>query len=113
MDKNKPLYMIGVAAELVGIHPQTLRIYEKIGLVKPNRSSGKTRLYSQEDIEKLKKIHYLTQDLGVNLAGVEVILDMLEKMDLMKKQIEEEMEKMKKEMEDEIKIMEKHFEEEI
>jgi MerR family transcriptional regulator/heat shock protein HspR len=76
--KNKPLYMISVAAELCGMHPQTLRVYEQKGLVRPGRSRGNTRLYSQADIERLTLIAQLT-DEGINLAGVVRILDMRER----------------------------------
>ena len=78
-DKDKPLYMISVAAELTGMHPQTLRVYEQKGLVTPGRSRGNTRLYSQGDIERLNLISKLT-DEGINLAGVVRILDMRERM---------------------------------
>ena len=77
-DKDKPLYMISVAAELTGMHPQTLRVYEQKGLVTPGRSRGNTRLYSQGDIERLNLISKLT-DEGINLAGVVRILDMRER----------------------------------
>lgn len=77
--RNKPLYMISVAAELTGMHPQTLRVYEQKGLVTPGRSRGNTRLYSQADIERLNLISKLT-DEGINLAGVVRILDMRERM---------------------------------
>ena len=76
--RNKPLYMISVAAELTGMHPQTLRVYEQKGLVNPGRSRGNTRLYSQADIERLNLISKLT-DEGINLAGVVRILDMRER----------------------------------
>ena len=76
--RNKPLYMISVAAELTGMHPQTLRVYEQKGLVNPGRSRGNTRLYSQADIERLNLISQLT-DEGINLAGVVRILDMRER----------------------------------
>ena len=76
--KDKPLYMISVAAELTGMHPQTLRVYEQKGLVTPGRSRGNTRLYSQADIERLNLINKLT-DEGINLAGVIRILDMRER----------------------------------
>lgn len=79
-EKNRPLYMISVAAELTGMHPQTLRIYESKGLVNPRRSSGNTRLYSQADIERLDLIGRLT-DEGINLAGVVRILDMKTQME--------------------------------
>ena len=75
-DGDFPRYMISVAAELVGMHPQTLRIYEQKGLVHPQRTAGNTRLYGQDEIRKLEMILALTRDLGVNLAGVEVILNM-------------------------------------
>ena len=77
-DRNRPLYMIGVAAALAGMHPQTLRVYEQKGLVTPGRSRGNTRLYSQADIERLNLINKLT-DEGINLAGVIRILDMRER----------------------------------
>lgn len=77
-DRDKPLYMISVAAELTGMHPQTLRVYEQKGLVTPGRSRGNTRLYSQADIERLNLISKLT-DEGINLAGVIRILDMRER----------------------------------
>ena len=77
-DKSKPLYMISVAAELTGMHPQTLRVYEQKGLVTPGRSRGNTRLYSQGDIERLNLISKLP-DEGINLAGVVRILDMRER----------------------------------
>ena len=74
-DRNRPLYMIGVAAELAGVHPQTLRIYEQKGLVNPQRTRGNTRMYSQADIERLQLINELTSE-GINLAGVIRILDL-------------------------------------
>lgn len=79
-DKNRPLYMISVAAELAGVHPQTLRIYEQKGLVSPQRTSGNTRMYSQADIERLQLINALT-DEGINLAGVIRILDLKGRLD--------------------------------
>lgn len=87
---NQPVYMIGVAAELCGIHPQTLRQYEKLGLVIPARVGAKNRLYSEEDIARVKQIQRLTQDLGVNLAGVEIILRLLDDMDEMREEFEEQ-----------------------
>ena len=71
---DRPRYMISVAADLVGMHPQTLRIYEQKGLVRPRRTSGNTRLYSESDLERLRVIQTLTTDLGLNLAGVELVL---------------------------------------
>jgi MerR family transcriptional regulator/heat shock protein HspR len=79
--KDRPLYVISVAAELVDMHPQTLRLYERKGLIEPSRSSGKTRLYSQRDIEHLQEIRRLTQELGVNLAGVEEIIRLRRELD--------------------------------
>lgn len=87
--KNKPLYMISIVAEMLEIHPQTLRQYERIELLKPSRTLGNTRLYSDEDIEKLKFILTLTRDMGVNLAGVEIILKMRDQMQDMQSQIEQ------------------------
>lgn len=75
-DSDRPLYMISVAAELAGVHPQTLRIYERRQLVSPKRSSGNTRLYSDADIERLRLIQQLTQDEGINLAGVIRIIEL-------------------------------------
>lgn len=74
--EDRPVYMISVAADLAGVHPQTLRIYERKRLINPQRSAGNTRLYSEADIARLRLIQQLTQDEGVNLAGVERILDM-------------------------------------
>jgi len=75
-DRDRPLYMISVAADLAGMHPQTLRIYERKRLICPQRSAGNTRLYSEADIERLRTIQRLTQEEGVNLAGVERILEL-------------------------------------
>jgi MerR family transcriptional regulator/heat shock protein HspR len=80
---DEPMYVISVAARLVEMHPQTLRYYERAGLVKPTRSRGRIRLYSQRDIDRLRKIARLVDDLGVNLAGVEVILNLTEKLQVM------------------------------
>ncbi|HEY7420489.1 MAG TPA: helix-turn-helix transcriptional regulator [Gaiellaceae bacterium] len=71
---DRPIYMISVAAELVGMHPQTLRVYETKGLVRPQRTPGGTRLYSEADIERLRIVQRLTSELGLNLAGVELVL---------------------------------------
>ncbi len=76
--EDEPMYVISVAARLVNVHPQTLRYYERAGLLKPTRSRGYIRLYSQRDIERVRKIARLTDELGVNLAGVEVILRLTE-----------------------------------
>lgn len=88
-DRGKPLYMIGVVAEMLNVHPQTLRFYEKKGLLRPSRSEGRTRMYSAEDVEDLARLLRLTRDLGVNLAGVEIILKMRRRMVEMLKQIED------------------------
>jgi MerR family transcriptional regulator/heat shock protein HspR len=90
--------MISAVAELYDIHPQTLRLYEREGLLKPSRSEGNTRLYTQEDLERLEVILKLTRDFGVNLAGVEIILNMREKMEAMQKQIEEFVETLNQEL---------------
>jgi MerR family transcriptional regulator, heat shock protein HspR len=86
--KSKAAYMISAVAERYEIHPQTLRLYEREGLLRPSRSEGNTRLYTDDDLERLEVILKLTRDLGVNLAGVEIILNMREKMAAMQKQIE-------------------------
>src|SRR5437016_10040656 len=86
--KGKAAYMISAVAEQYEIHPQTLRLYEREGLLAPSRSEGNTRLYTDEDLERLEVILKLTRDLGVNLAGVEIILNMREKMSEMQRQIE-------------------------
>ena len=88
-EKSKAAYMISSVAEQYGVHPQTLRLYEREGLLKPSRSDGNTRLYTDEDLERLEVILHLTRELGVNLAGVEIILNMREKMAAMQDQIEE------------------------
>ncbi len=87
--KKRAGYLISAVAELYKIHPQTLRLYEREGLLKPSRSRGNTRLYTDDDLERLELILNLTRELGVNLAGVEVILNMREKMEQMHRQIEE------------------------
>src|SRR2546429_9900756 len=86
---GKAAYMSSAVAQTYGIHPQTLRLYEREGLLKPSRSDGNTRLYTEEDLERLEVILHLTRDLGVNLAGVEIILNMREKMGEMQSQIQE------------------------
>jgi MerR family transcriptional regulator, heat shock protein HspR len=87
--RSKAAFMISAVAEQYAIHPQTLRLYEREGLLKPSRSDGNTRLYTEEDLERLDIILHLTRDLGVNLAGVEIILNMREKMAQMQDQIEQ------------------------
>jgi len=85
---KRAAFMISAVAEQYQIHPQTLRLYEREGLLKPSRSEGNTRLYTEDDVERLEVILKLTRDLGVNLAGVEIILNMREKMSEMQRQIE-------------------------
>ncbi len=88
--KNRPVYVISVAADLVDMHPQTLRLYERKGLIRPGRSSGKTRLYSERDIEHLREIRRLTQELGVNLAGVEEVMRLQHELDDLEDQFSQE-----------------------
>jgi MerR family transcriptional regulator/heat shock protein HspR len=88
-DRGKPLYMIGVVADILKVHPQTLRFYEKKGLIRPSRSEGQTRMYSEEDVEEIARLLRLTRDLGVNLAGAEIIIKMRRRMLDMQKQIED------------------------
>ncbi|HEY2354279.1 MAG TPA: helix-turn-helix transcriptional regulator [Gaiellaceae bacterium] len=85
---DRPIYMISVAADLVGMHPQTLRMYETKGLVRPQRTPGGTRLYSEYDIARLRIIQKLTNELGLNLAGVELVLRMEDELRQAKAQIE-------------------------
>lgn len=87
-DRGKPLYLIGVVAEMLKIHPQTLRLYERRGLINPSRTVGRTRLYSAEDVEEIERILRLTRDLGVNLAGVEIIIKMRRQMLAMQRELE-------------------------
>jgi MerR family transcriptional regulator/heat shock protein HspR len=87
--KNKGAYMISVVAEMYEIHPQTLRLYEREGLLKPSRSEGNTRLYTEEDLKRLEFILSLARDLGVNIAGIGIILNMRERMENMQLQMQE------------------------
>jgi MerR family transcriptional regulator/heat shock protein HspR len=103
MDENRlpddePIYVISVAARLVCMHPQTLRYYDRIGLMKPSRTSGRTRLYSRSDVDRLRKISRLTDDLGVNLAGVDVILNMTQRI----QELQDELERTREQAEAEI-----------
>jgi len=88
MKRKARTYTISAVADQYGIHPQTLRLYEREGLLKPSRSEGNTRLYTDADLERLELVLSLTRDLGVNLAGVEIILNMREKMDAMQQEFE-------------------------
>lgn len=96
--RKKAAYMISVVAESYGIHPQTLRLYEREGLLKPSRTEGNTRLYTDADIERLELILSLTRDMGVNLAGVEIVLNMREKMERMQKQMRDFVELVQREL---------------
>ena len=87
--RAKAGYMISAVAELYKLHPQTLRLYERVGLLKPSRSQGNTRLYTDDDLQRLEVILTLARDMGVNLAGIEIILNMREKMAEMQHQIEQ------------------------
>jgi len=87
--KSKGAYMISVVAEMYEIHPQTLRLYEREGLLKPSRSEGNTRLYTEEDLKRLEFILSLARDLGVNIAGIAIILNMRERMEQMQQQMQD------------------------
>lgn len=95
---GKAYYMISAVAQKYNIHPQTLRLYEREGLLKPSRTEGNTRLYSDEDLEQLETILSLTRDLGVNLAGVEIILNMRRRIEQMQHEVNEFMQYVKREM---------------
>ncbi len=95
---GKGYFMISAVAQKYNIHPQTLRLYEREGLLKPSRTEGNTRLYSDEDLEQLETILSLTRDLGVNLAGVEIILNMRRKIEQMQREVNEFMEYVKREL---------------
>ena len=97
---DRPRYMISVAAELVGMHPQTLRMYEQKGLVQPGRTAGNTRLYSDADVERLRLIQRLTTELGLNLAGVERVLYMEDELQRMRRRLERMEEEMRKALEE-------------
>jgi MerR family transcriptional regulator/heat shock protein HspR len=100
-ERGQPVYVISIAARLVEMHPQTLRLYERLGLLHPARTANNIRLYSDVDIERLRQIQRLTQ-VGVNLAGVEMVLELLERMQALRRDLEEEMEKRQEEMQQEI-----------
>ena len=105
--EDEPVYMISVAARLCELHPQTLRMYERLGLVRPARIGAKNRMYSERDLDRLRQIQRLTQDMGVNLAGVEVVLGLLERMQHMQDEMDVEMERMRREMEELLRRLEK------
>ena len=102
---ERPIYMISVAADLVGMHPQTLRIYEQKGLVRPQRTPGGTRLYSEADVERLRIIQRLTTELGLNLAGVELVLRLEDELRKAHAQIE----RLQKQVKQEVANVHKHY----
>ena len=108
-ERERPRYMISVAAELVGMHPQTLRIYEQKGLVLPQRTAGNTRLYSDADVERLQLIQRLTTDLGLNLAGVERVLHMEDELQRMHRRLE----RMEREMRRALAEVHRHYRREL
>ena len=102
---DRPRYMISVAADIVGMHPQTLRIYEQKGLVRPKRTAGNTRLYSDEDIQRLQLIQKLTTDLGLNLAGVELVLRLEDELRKAHRRIE----RLQQQLRDEVQKVHKQY----
>jgi MerR family transcriptional regulator/heat shock protein HspR len=107
-DRARGVYMISVAAELAGMHPQTLRIYEARGLITPQRSPKNTRLYSQADVDRLRRIQELTSEMGMNLAGVERVFELEEEMERMRRRIaklERAADSVRQEMQDELRRM--------
>lgn len=104
---DEPCYVISIAAKLVDLHPQTLRYYDKIGLLKPSRTAGRVRLYSQRDIEDLRRIVRLTDDLGVNLAGVEVVLNMARRIE----ELQEKLAKMQERSRNQIRALQQRIRE--
>ena len=106
---DRPRYMISVAAELVGMHPQTLRVYEEKGLVRPQRTAGNTRLYSEADLERLRLIQRLTTELGLNLAGVEAVLELEAEVGRMQAR----MERLEREMRDAIQQVHRQYRREL
>jgi MerR family transcriptional regulator, heat shock protein HspR len=108
-EDQRPRYMISVAADLVGMHPQTLRIYEAKGLVRPTRTPGNTRLYSDADLERLRLIQRLTTQLGLNLAGVETVLRLEDELERLRSR----MERLEQQMRDEIRQVHRQYKREI
>jgi MerR family transcriptional regulator, heat shock protein HspR len=106
---DKGRYMISVAADLVGMHPQTLRIYEQKGLVRPKRTAGNTRLYSEADLERLRLIQQLTTELGLNLAGVEMVLRLEDQL----KRMERRMQRMERELRQRMRDVERQYKREL
>ena len=109
MMDDRPRYMISVAAELVGMHPQTLRIYEAKGLVNPQRTAGNTRLFSEADLERLRLIHQLTTELGLNLAGVEHVIRLEEQL----RRMQRTMERLEREMREQIAEVHRQYRRDI
>jgi MerR family transcriptional regulator/heat shock protein HspR len=115
-DRSRGVYMISVAAELAGMHPQTLRIYEARGLITPKRSPKNTRLYSQEDVDRLRRIQELTGELGMNLAGVEKVFELEEEMKRMRRRmrgIERQAARIQQELEEELERVRRSFKAEL
>jgi MerR family transcriptional regulator, heat shock protein HspR len=108
-ERERPRYMISVAAELVGMHPQTLRIYESKGLIRPRRTPGGTRLYSEADVERLQLIQQLTTQLGLNLAGVEHVLRLEDELNRMQRR----MQRLEREMRQAIDEIHRHYKREL
>jgi MerR family transcriptional regulator, heat shock protein HspR len=106
---DRPRYMISIAAELVGMHPQTLRVYEAKGLVRPRRTPGNTRLYSEADLERLRLIQRLTGELGLNLAGVETVLRLEDELSRLRGRVE----RLEREMRDEIARVHRQYRREV
>jgi MerR family transcriptional regulator/heat shock protein HspR len=106
-EKDRPVYVISVAAELVEMHPQTLRMYERKGLIRPQRSSGRTRLYSERDIEILREIRRLTQELGINLSGVEEIMRLREQLGAAQSHLEREVDRVRGELNDRLEELDR------
>jgi MerR family transcriptional regulator/heat shock protein HspR len=102
---ERPRYMISIAADIVGMHPQTLRIYESKGLVRPKRTSGNTRLYSEADLERLRLIQRLTTELGLNLAGVELVLRLEDEL----RKAHVRIERLQQQLRDEVAKVHKHY----
>ena len=116
VERTRGVYMISVAAELASMHPQTLRIYESRGLIQPKRSPKGTRLYSQEDVDRLRRIQELTSELGMNLAGVERVFELeqeLQKMERRMERLEREARAMQKQLEEEVEKVRKSFRAEL
>lgn len=91
-ERQRPVYHISIVAEMVETHPQTLRMYERMGLLNPQRTRNNVRLYSEDDVDQVRRIQHLTQDLGVNLAGVEVVFKLLREMHQLREELEQEIE---------------------